>query len=51
MKIFRIDRETLESSSKVEEKKRRMRNDEKCLLNTYSTQNGIRTEKTMKFKR
>ena len=45
----RIDRETLERPSGIREKKRQMRSDEECLLDTYSTQNEIKNEKAMKL--
>ena len=51
MKKSEINNETLERLSRIKKKKRHMRNDEECLLDTYSTQNDTRKIKAMKFKR
>ena len=52
MKFFRIDRETLERSSKSRKKKMNaLKNDEACLIDIYSTQKVTENKKAMKFKR
>ena len=47
MKKSRIDRETLERFSKIREKIERLKSDETCLLNTYSTQNVTENKKAI----
>ena len=51
MKKSEINNETFERFSRIREKKRHMRDDEKCLFDTYLTQNDTRKTKAMNCKR
>ena len=51
MERFKINRETFRRCLKIRKKRGVLKNDETCLLDTYSTQKVTEHTKAIKFKR